>query len=69
MRSSEGEILGFNATVPHKEAVMAAMDEVSEEAQMAGAGNTVVNDKVVLLGTTRTDRFCPSIAGGGGIFL
>ncbi len=50
VRSSEGEILGFNATVPHKEAVMAAMDEVSEEAQMAGAVNTVVNDGGRLVG-------------------
>ena len=50
VKSSEGEILGFNATVPHKEAVMAAMDEVSEEAQMAGAVNTVVNDDGRLVG-------------------
>ncbi len=50
VRCSEGEILGFNATVPHKEAVMAAMDEVSEEAQRAGAVNTVVNDDGRLVG-------------------
>ena len=50
VRNSEGEILGFNATVPHKEAVMAAVDEVSEEAQRAGAVNTVVNDGGRLIG-------------------
>ncbi len=50
VRSSDGEILGFNATVPHKEAVMAAMDEVSEEAQRAGAVNTVVNNGGHLVG-------------------
>ena len=50
VRGSEGEILGFNATVPHKESVMAAMDEVSEEAQRAGAVNTVGNDDGRLVG-------------------
>ena len=50
VRSSDGEILGFNATVPYKEAVMAAMDEVSEEAQRAGAVNTVVNSDGRLIG-------------------
>ena len=50
VRNSEGEILGFNATVPHKEAVMAAVDEVSEEARRAGAVNTVVNDGGKLVG-------------------
>ena len=50
VRNSDGEILGFNATVPHKEAVMAAVDEVSEEAQRAGAVNTVVNENGKLVG-------------------
>ena len=50
VRGSDGEILGFNATVPHKEAVMAAMDNVSAEAEMAGAVNTVVNDNGILHG-------------------
>ena len=50
VRNSDGEILGFNATVPHKEAVMAAMDEVSAEAQRAGAVNTVVNEDGRLFG-------------------
>ena len=50
VRNSDGGILGFNATVPHKEAVMAAVDEVSEEAERAGAVNTVVNDGAQLIG-------------------
>ncbi len=50
VRVSEEEILGFNVTVPHKEAVMAAMDEVSAEAQRAGAVNTVLNDDGRLVG-------------------
>lgn len=50
VRDSQGEILGFNATVPHKEAVMTAMDEVSVEAQRAGAVNTVVNADGRLIG-------------------
>ncbi len=34
---------GVNVTVPHKEAVIPFMDEVSEEASFIGAVNTVVN--------------------------
>lgn len=33
---------GFNATIPHKEAVIALLDEVSDEARAIGAVNTVV---------------------------
>ncbi len=36
---------GFNVTVPHKESVMAHMDEISEEAQLIGSVNTAVNVK------------------------
>ena len=50
VRASEGEILGFNATVPHKEAVIQAVDEASPEAKRAGAVNTVVNDGGRLIG-------------------
>ena len=50
VRNSDGGILGFNATVPHKESVMAAMDQVSPEAQRAGAVNTVVNSDGRLYG-------------------
>ena len=50
VRASDGEILGFNATVPHKEAVMGVVDEASTEAKRAGAVNTVVNDNGRLIG-------------------
>lgn len=37
----EGEFTGGNVTVPHKEAVMALVDEVSEAARAIGAVNTL----------------------------
>jgi len=36
-------IVGLNVTVPHKQAIMAGLDEISEEAEQIGAVNTVVN--------------------------
>lgn len=35
---------GWNVTIPHKQAVMAELDELDEAAQAIGAVNTVVND-------------------------
>lgn len=35
-------VAGFNVTIPHKQQVMAFLDEVTEEARMIGAVNTVV---------------------------
>lgn len=35
---------GFNATIPHKEALLPLMDQLTEEAQWVGAVNTVVID-------------------------
>jgi shikimate dehydrogenase len=42
-------LLGLNVTVPHKEAVMPHLDEVSEEARRVGAVNTIhhTNGKLV----------------------
>jgi shikimate dehydrogenase len=37
-------IKGFNVTIPHKENIMQYMNEISEEASIIGAVNTVVND-------------------------
>lgn len=36
---------GFNVTIPHKQAVMAFLDEVSDEARLIGAVNTVRIDE------------------------
>lgn len=37
------EIAGLNVTVPHKQAVMAGLDEIADEAQAIGAVNTIAN--------------------------
>jgi shikimate dehydrogenase len=42
--------LGINLTIPHKEAVMPLLDEVSPTARHVGAVNTVVNRKGRLVG-------------------
>ena len=34
-------VAGFNVTIPHKEAIMACLDEVTDEARAIGAVNTV----------------------------
>ena len=39
----DSRILGINVTVPHKEAVIAHLDEVDDWATEAGAVNTIVN--------------------------
>ena len=45
-----GEAGGANVTVPHKAAVAALMDEVSDVAREADAVNTVVRDGSRLIG-------------------
>ena len=50
------ELAGLNVTVPHKQAVMAHLDEVSPEAQAIGAVNTVCNRDGRLSGFN-TDAF------------
>jgi shikimate dehydrogenase len=49
-------LAGVNVTLPHKQAVMAYLDEVSEESRLIGAVNTVVNKGGRLFGTT-TDPY------------
>lgn len=49
-------LCGLNVTVPHKQAVMALLDEVSPEARAIGAVNTVVNHEGRLVGHN-TDAF------------
>ncbi|ARU63528.1 shikimate dehydrogenase [Tumebacillus avium] len=41
---------GVNVTIPHKVAVLPFLDEISPEAELIGAVNTIVNDGGVLTG-------------------
>jgi shikimate dehydrogenase len=50
------DVLGANVTVPHKQAVMARMDEVSDTARQIGAVNTIVKTGAGLRGDN-TDAF------------
>lgn len=43
-------IIGVNITIPHKEAVIKFIDDVSEEARRIGAVNTIVNKDGRLIG-------------------
>ena len=43
-------IKGFNITIPHKEKISQYLTEISEEASIIGAVNTVVNDNGILHG-------------------
>lgn len=49
-RLRDGEISGVNVTVPHKQAVIPFLDELSEEARVIGAVNTVVAENGKLTG-------------------
>ena len=51
MESLRGpSLLGANVTVPHKQAVVSFLDEVSQAAQDTGAVNTIVNEEGRLTG-------------------
>lgn len=43
-------VKGFNVTLPHKEKINEYLDEISEEASVIGAVNTVVNENGILHG-------------------
>ncbi len=43
-------ISGVNVTIPHKETVMNYLDEISDDARLVGAVNTINNDKGKLTG-------------------
>lgn len=43
-------MVGVNITIPHKEAVIKFLDDISEEAKLIGAVNTIVNKKGRLIG-------------------
>ncbi len=44
------QVKGFNVTIPHKTAVMPLLDQLAPSAVQAGAVNTVVNQRGVLIG-------------------
>lgn len=43
-------LIGVNLSMPHKQAVIPLLDELSPEAQLIGAVNTIVNQKGKLIG-------------------
>ncbi len=49
-------LVGVNVTVPHKERIVRHLDELSEEATLCGAVNTVVNRDGVLFGDNTDGR-------------
>jgi shikimate dehydrogenase len=71
------ETLGANVTVPHKQAVMPMLDEISDFARRAGAVNTIVNREGRLFGDN-TDAYgfatslreaCPNLRGRSALML
>lgn len=57
---------GFNATMPHKEALVPYMDELDEDAKLYGAVNTVCNIDRKLYGfNTDGGGFARALAGAG----
>ena len=49
-------LVGVNVTIPHKEAVLPLLDELSEEARLIGAVNTIVNHSGRLYGENTDGR-------------
>ncbi len=45
-----GDFIGANVTIPHKQSVMAMLDEIDETAQAIGAVNTIVKSAGKLIG-------------------
>jgi shikimate dehydrogenase len=77
----EPDFLGANVTIPHKEPVLALLDEISPLAERAGAVNTIVKRGATLrgentdvggflwplrLGDAALDRWRVTILGAGG---
>ena len=55
-RIRSGELQGANVTIPHKQAVMAYLDEIDPAARAVGAVNTIVKQEERLIGFN-TDTF------------
>lgn len=61
-------IVGLNVTVPHKQAVMAGLDEISPEAQAIGAVNTIHQQDGRLTGhNTDAHGILSSLREDGGV--
>lgn len=61
-----GDCLGFNVTVPHKETVCSYLDGLSEDAKFFGAVNVVVNRRGSLTGyNTDSYGFLKALAEAG----
>ena len=59
-------IVGINVTIPHKEAIIEYMDEVSEEARLIGSVNTIHNHEGRLKGySTDGEGFLESLRSEG----
>jgi shikimate dehydrogenase len=52
----EGDVLGANVTIPHKETVLRLLEEVDDEARRIGAVNTIVSRGARLVGYN-TDKY------------
>lgn len=52
----DGDVLGANVTIPHKETVLRLLDEVDDEARRIGAVNTIVCRGARLIGYN-TDKY------------
>jgi shikimate dehydrogenase len=56
------QLVGINCTIPHKAAILAHLDEVSEEVRFLGVGNTIVNREGHLSGyNTDVDGFLRAV--------
>ena len=61
------DMVGVNVTIPHKEKILAHLDEISPEAKAIGAVNTIHNKEGKLIGyNTDGDAFIESLRKQGG---
>ena len=63
-------MVGMNVTIPHKEKILPYLDQISPEAKVVGAVNTVHNKEGKLIGyNTDVDGFVESLRRQGGFNL
>lgn len=64
---NDPDVLGFNVTVPHKQAMLDLVDHVEPLAKQIGAVNTVVRNGGLLVGAnTDADGFLRALGEAGG---